>query len=138
MSRIDLSDSRTPTWPELKLDVPLQQLYACLGIYVVTLVLFWLSVMEKVALPAGVFNPIMHAALANYLVLVWLCYKIQRTLHDSGLYGPGAWQVVIGALLLNPCALGWWIPISVVRSARKTRRALESRWPTGRHGTSAS
>jgi hypothetical protein len=41
----------------------------------------------------------------NYFVLVWLCYRIQKTLHDSRLYGPGAWQVVVGALVLNPCAL---------------------------------
>ena len=132
MGKIDLTDPRTPTWSELKLDVPLQQLYACLGIYFSTLTLFWLSVLKKVALPEGVFNPIMYAALANYFVLVWLCYKIQKTLHDSGLYGPGAWQVVVGALLLNPCALGWWIPVSVVVSAARTRRALEARWPEGR------
>ena len=132
MSRIDLNDPRTPTWAELRLDVTLQQLYACLGIYVVTLALFWLSVLKKVALPEGVFNPIMYAALANYFVLVWLCYKIQKTLHDSGLYGPGAWQVVMGALILNPCALGWWIPVSVVWSAIRTRKALEARWPQGR------
>ena len=132
MTKIDVTDPRTPTWPELKLDVPLQQLYACLGIYVVTLGLFWLSVFKKIALPEGVFNPIMYAALANYFVLVWLCYKIQKTLHDSGLYGPGAWQVVVGALLLNPCGLGWWIPVSVVLSAARTRKALETRWPHGR------
>ena len=132
MRKIDLSDSRTPTWPELKLDVPLQQLYACLGIYVVTLALFWLTVFKVIALPEGVFNPIMYAALANYLGLVWLCYRIQKTLHDSGLYGSGAWQVVVGALLLNPCALGWWIPVSVVLSAVRTRKALEARWPHGR------
>src|SRR5262245_55554897 len=132
MSKIDLSDPRTPTWAELKLDVPLQQLYACLGIDVVTLALFWLSVLKVIALPEGVFNPIMYAALANYVALVWLCYKIQKTLHESGLLGSGAWQVVVGALILNPCALGWWIPVSVVLSASRMRKALEARWPNGR------
>ena len=72
--------------------------------------------------------------IRDSLILVWLCYKVQATLHDSGLYGPGGWQVVVGALLLNPCALGWWIPVSVVWNARKTRRALELRWPHGREG----
>jgi hypothetical protein len=110
----------------------LQQLYACLGIYVVTLAIFWLHGFKVIALPEGVFNPIMYAALINYFALVWLCYKIQKTLHDSGLYGPGAWQVVVGALLLNPCAFGWWIPVSVLRSALRTRKALEARWPQGR------
>jgi hypothetical protein len=132
MNQIDLSDPRTPTWPELKLDIPMQQLYACLGIYAVTLALFWLNAIDTMVLPEGIFNPIMYAALANYFVLTWLCYKIQKTLHDSGLYGHGAWQVWVGALLLNPCALGWWIPVSVILSARRTRRALEARWPEGR------
>jgi hypothetical protein len=129
MAKIDLSDSRTPRWPALKLDVPLQQLYACLGIYVVTLLVFWLEVTKVISLPESVFNPFAYAALANYLVLVWLCYKIQKVLYDSGLGRHGAWQVVVGALLLNPCAFGWWIPISVLLSARRMRRALRERWP---------
>jgi hypothetical protein len=44
LSELDLSDSRTPSWPQPKLDVPLQQLYACLAIYVATLAIFWLQV----------------------------------------------------------------------------------------------
>ena len=129
MAKLDLSDPRTPTWPDLKLDVPLRQLYACLGIYLATLVLFWLYVTKVISLSPGVFNPFAYAALANYLVLVWLCYKIQKVLYSSGLGQHGAWQVVVGGLILNPCAFGWWIPISVLLSAWRVRRALRERWP---------
>jgi hypothetical protein len=134
LSEIDLSDSRTPTWPQLKLDVPLQQLYACLGIYFATLAVFWLQVAKVFVLPEGAFNPIMYAALVNYVGMMWLAWRIQKTLHVSGLYRHGAWQVWVGALLLNPCALGWWIPVSVMLRAHRIRTALRARWP---HATGA-
>ena len=69
------------------------------------------------------------AALANYAGMMWLAWRIQKTLHESGLYRHGAWQVWVGALLLNPCALGWWIPVSVMLRAHKIRSALRARWP---------
>jgi apolipoprotein N-acyltransferase len=128
MGKIDLSDPRTPTWPQLKLDRPMKLLYYSLGVYFVTLAMFWLAVAKVIELLGSVFNPFAYLALANYLLLVGLCYWIQKVLHDSGLGRHGVWQVVVGALLLNPCALGWWIPISVLLSAHKMRRALRERW----------
>jgi hypothetical protein len=80
----------------------------------------------------SVFVPFVYAALANYLFLVWTAYKIQQTLYDSGLYKHGGWHVWIGALLLNPAALGWFIPVSVLITSGGMRRQLEVRWPNGR------
>jgi len=62
-------------------------------------------------------------ALAPYIGSIVLAYRVQRDLNRAGLYKSGAWQVVVGALLLNPIVLGWIIPASVLWVARRGRRS---------------
>ena len=64
--------------------------------------------------------------------MVWSAFRIQDTLHESGLYKHAAWQVWVGAFILNPLVLGWWIPVRVLFTARQTRKDLLERWPHGR------
>ncbi len=128
----DLSDPRTPTWPELQLDGYVSRLKVSLGVYFVSLVLFWMHVSGGAVWLGQAFAPFVYAALANYVFLVWTAYKIQQTLYDSGVYKHGGWHVWIGALLLNPAALGWFIPVSVLFTSIEMRRKLEARWPKGR------
>jgi hypothetical protein len=130
---VDLSDPRTPTWPELQLDGHVSRLRISLAAYFVSLVLFWMYVAgSSLGRLETVLVPFFYAALANYLCLVWSAYKIQQVLYDSGPYKHGGWHVWIGSLLLNPVALGWLIPVSVLIAAAGMRRKLEARWPNGR------
>jgi hypothetical protein len=129
---IDLGDPRTPTWPELQLDGHVKRLQLSLIFYFATLILFWSRVAGVVALPGSLVLPFMAGALLNYIFLVWTAHKIQQVLYESGLRKHGSWHVWIGALILNPVALGWYIPVSVMASAYTMRRQLEARWPNGR------
>jgi hypothetical protein len=61
-------------------------------------------------------------SVAPYIVALVFAYRVQRALNIAGLYKSGAWQVVVGGLLLNPLVIGWVIPLSVVNSARKVER----------------
>ncbi len=59
-----------------------------------------------------------------YIGCVVYAYRVQNQLNVSGLYRPGAWQVIVGAVILNPLVFGFLIPASVLWTARGiTRRA---------------
>jgi hypothetical protein len=105
-----------------------------LGAYFVSLVGMWMLIVDSLQLSKTMGNILFYLAAANYLFLVWSAYQIQNTLHESGLYQHAGWQVWVGALLLNPLFLGWWIPVRVLLTARHTRSALRARWPDGRQG----
>ena len=53
-------------------------------------------------------------------------YKLESKLNKAGLYKPGAWQVLMGGLILNPWLLGVIIPASALRAERKARASLET------------
>ena len=129
---VDLSDPRTPTWPELQLDGHVKRLRVSLGFYFATLVVFWGYMLGLIGLPDAIVMPFIVGSLLNYIFLVWTAYRIQQVLHESGLHKHGPWHVWIGALILNPVAVGWYIPLSVMVSASGMRRQLEVRWPNGR------
>jgi hypothetical protein len=61
-------------------------------------------------------------AVVPYIGAIVNGYKIQRTLNAKGLCKSGAWQVIAGALILNPLAFGFWIPLSVLRTVKRLKR----------------
>jgi hypothetical protein len=132
MGAPDLQDPRTPTWPELLLDGHVSRVKASLALYFASLIAVWTLIISSTRVSQSVGNLVFYLAAANYLFLVWSAYRIQETLHESGLHEYAGWRVWVGALLLNPLLLGWWMPIRVLFIAKETREALEAQWPHGR------
>lgn len=62
-------------------------------------------------------------SLAPYVMSIVYSYKIQGALHSAKLYPHGTVHVFMGALLLNPFVMGVAIPASVLRVAKRIRRA---------------
>jgi hypothetical protein len=69
-------------------------------------------------------------SLIVYIVSIVYAYRVQRDLHAAGLYRHGPWNVIVGALILNPFVLGFFIPASVLWTAWRVRRS-------GKHTTPA-
>lgn len=68
--------------------------------------------------------------IVPYVPCIVYAYRTQKRLNAAGLYGAGAWQVIAGAILLNPYLLGFYVPASVLwRSRRITRTILTSPTP---------
>ena len=61
--------------------------------------------------------------LVPYVGSIVYAYQVQRELNRAGLYKPGAWQVIAGAIILNPVVVGWFIPLSVIWVARRRAKA---------------
>jgi hypothetical protein len=112
------------TWPELRLDGYLTRLCASLVVYFVTLALFWCEVFSAIVLPLGGILAVAFCGIANYVFLTATAYSIQSKLHEAGQQKHGGWQVWVGALILNPVLVGWYIPVSVLFSARRIRRKM--------------
>ena len=64
------------------------------------------------------------AALIPYIASIVFAYRVQRALNQARLYKPGAWQIIAGALLLNPFLLGFLIPTSVLWVTKRIERKI--------------
>jgi hypothetical protein len=80
-----------------------------------------------VGLEAGRY--IFFFCIVPYAFSIVYAYKAQKQLNTAGLYNPGAWQVIVGAFLLNPFLLGFFIPASVLWRSRRIIRTLQTRSP---------
>ena len=69
--------------------------------------------------------------LVPYVPCTVYAYRVQKHLNAAGLYPHGAWQVIVGAILLNPFVFGFWIPASVLWSARRITRGSPTLAPPG-------
>ena len=67
----------------------------------------------------GIGLAVFLGSLIPYVVSLVFSYRVQDKLNKSGLYKPGAWQIVVGGLLLNPFVLGFAIPTSVFFKVRQ-------------------
>ena len=128
----DLSDPRTPTWPELQLNGHVSRVKVSLALYVVSVLAVWMLIVGARQVSETKANLVFYLAAANWLFLVWSAYRIQHTLHESGLHEYSGVRVWVFAFLLNPLLLGWYVPVRVLFIAHQTRNALEARWPQGR------
>lgn len=59
------------------------------------------------------------AALVPYVCALSYAYRLKSALNTAGLHKHGAWQVIVGGLILNPWFLGICIPVSVLSTARR-------------------
>lgn len=62
--------------------------------------------------------------LFPYVVAVAYAYRLQKWLNRAKLYRHGAWQVIVGAVIMNPYAIGFLIPLSVIYVTRRKLRDL--------------
>jgi hypothetical protein len=102
-----LLDERTPTWAALRLDGHVWRQKAALVPYCVLLVCLWLRVLGVWPMEDAVFSACAWALALTYLFLVAEAFYIQKVMHDSAVYKHGAWQILVGAVVLNPCVFGW-------------------------------
>lgn len=72
----------------------------------------------------GLGVAVMLLALVPYIVAVVFAYRVQNALNKAKLYKGGAWQIIAGALLLNPWLLGFLIPASVLWATRRIERRI--------------
>jgi len=72
--------------------------------------------------PVGLI--LIFGSLIPYITCVVFAYQVQRTLNAAKLYKGGAWQIIAGALLLNPFLLGFLIPASVLWATRRIERRI--------------
>ncbi len=121
-----LLDERTPTWGALRLDRHVSRLKVTLVPYFALVICLWLRMLGVWPMREALFNACAWALALTYLFLIAEAFYIQKVMHDSAVYRHGAWQVVVGAVVLNPCALGWWMPVSVLLAAARVRRELEA------------
>ena len=89
--------------------------------YLLAWVAFWLVALGT-TLSEEATTLLFILLLAPYVTSIVYAYRVQRELNKAG-YKPGAWQVIVGAILLDPAVVGWLIPISVLWVSRKVPRA---------------
>src|SRR5262245_22995301 len=53
---------------------------------------------------------VLFGSLIPYVVCVSYAYRVQSALNKAKLYKPGAWQIIVGAVMFNPFILGIIIP----------------------------
>jgi hypothetical protein len=67
---------------------------------------------------------VLLSCIVPYIPTIVYAYGTQRELNAAGLYRAGAWQVIVGALLLNPFFAGCIIPASVLWRSRRIMRTV--------------
>ncbi len=67
---------------------------------------------------------LIFGSLIPYITCLVFAYRVQRALNEAKLYKSGAWQIIAGALLLNPFVLGFLIPASVLWVTRRIDRRI--------------
>jgi len=72
--------------------------------------------------PVGLI--LIFGSLIPYVTCVVFAYQVQRALNHAKLYRGGAWQIIAGALVLNPFLLGFLIPASVLWATRRIDRRI--------------
>jgi hypothetical protein len=77
-------------------------------------------------------TPILYVGFAGfigsiipYVKSLQYSYGVQSKLNAAKLYAPGAWQVVVGGIMLNPFVVGFLIPLSVLGTVKKIDRNLD-------------
>jgi hypothetical protein len=61
--------------------------------------------------------------------VILLGYRVQRDLHELGLYKHGAWHVVVAGLLFSPI-VGLYVGFSVLRLASRVKKRLDAETPS--------
>ena len=88
--------------------------FAYLALWIV-----WLIVMANFQHSNDAVAAATLATVVVYIGVIIASYKLQKHLNSIGLYKHRAWQIIAGALLLNPFLLGFLIPLSTILADRK-------------------
>jgi hypothetical protein len=118
-------DHRTPTWEALRLDPHLVVIKVALVAYAVPLVALWLQFGGVWHPGKNLFDAMAWTVALAYLAMNAEAFYVRKVMYDSVVYKHGPGNVIAAAVFLNPCVLGWWMPVSVVFAARRVRRELE-------------
>jgi hypothetical protein len=116
-------DAPTPAGPKdapVGLKTHVRAAKVLFAIYGAALVSFWAGVVI-VRHDTPLTTTFFWVGGLAYCALILECATIQSLLFAAGLYRYRGWQVIVGAMILNPCFLGWLIPISVLLAARRAR-----------------
>ena len=84
----------------------------------------WITTSGTFDLSLGSY--ILLLSVVPYVVSIVYSYRVQKQLHASGLYRHSAFDIVFGAIVLNPFLLGWYIPASVLWTAHRVRRKQQA------------
>jgi hypothetical protein len=106
--------------------------------FIAYLVLWGIGLYALVTSSASDFTPgvyVLLLCLIPYVPCIVYAYRVQKHLNVAGLYRPGAWQVIVGAVLLNPYVLGMCIPASVLWTSRRITRQAPQLAPPGSPAT---
>ena len=99
------------------------KLKAWFAAYLLTISAGWTLVINSdFESPLGL--AVFFGALIPYIGCIVHAYRVQDALNRAKLYKGGAWQIIAGALLLNPFALGFVIPASVLWASRRVERKI--------------
>jgi len=63
-------------------------------------------------------------SIVPYVTSLVFAYRVQDALNRANLYKPGAWQIIVGGLLLNPYFIGFAITASVLAKVRQIEASL--------------
>jgi hypothetical protein len=111
-------------WAELGIDRLAFWLSIATLLHVACIVVFWTTLIRGG--PKQLGDIAAWSMIPIYPVAIGLAYEIQRRLHRAGLARHRSWQVLVGAVVLNPCAFGWWIPVSVLVMVGGAKRRAEA------------
>ena len=106
--------------------------------FIAYLVLWGIGLYALVTSSASDFTPgvyVLLLCLIPYVPCIVYAYRVQKQLNVAGLYRPGAWQVIVGAVLLNPYVAGLLIPASVLWTSRHITRQAPQIAPLGSPAT---
>jgi|GEM_PF-3139692 len=113
-----------PSWPELELDGHLSRLKWGALVYLVVFAAFWLNAILNLSAPIQVWQASLGALILSYAYMSLSAYFVQAKLNEKGLSDSGAWQVWVGALVLNPAFIGGYVSFSVLLRTQGLKRRL--------------
>ena len=66
-----------------------------------------------------------------YIIALGGVWAIRSDLHKAGVYALGPWPWLLAAVVLNPCACGWLIPLWVLLDIPEARRRIQNQGNSG-------
>jgi len=118
------SFKRLPTWTELGLDGHLQRLGWGVLVYLLALTAFWVVVFEGLYSSPRIWLASLAALIFSYAFMSLSAFFVQSKLKKAELSESGAWQVLVGAVILNPAIIGGYVSLSVFFRARGIKKRL--------------
>lgn len=61
-------------------------------------------------------------SIIPYISAMIFAYRAQKILYESEVYPHGPWHIVVAALILNPWAVGFYVPLSTLLLFRRLHR----------------